>query len=200
MLLPSRSYRHHLPHWQSGLKVRVPSPFANKADIISICNRKQAITTSSITRTRKRTLYCGFGVRLNMSRIAYTVSRFAYCARLFELGSFRCKDCTTALPATVFETCCKDSGYILQQDLGYCIYSDNHVCRAPYSSDLRWRIVWQRIGMEHSFRTITQRLNISLGTAFNVFKTFEATGEIEPKHRKYSGSIVDSSTVFLIVV
>ena len=53
--------------------------------------------------------------------------------------------------------------------------------------------------MEHSFRTIAQRLNISLGTAFNVFKIFEATGEIEPKHRKYSASIVDSSTVFLIL-
>ena len=71
--------------------------------------------------------------------------------------------------------------------------------RAPYSSDLRWRIVWQRIGMEYSFRTIAESLNISLGTAFNVFKTFEATGEIEFKRRKYLGIIVDSNTILLIL-
>ena len=73
--------------------------------------------------------------------------------------------------------------------------------RAPYSSDLRWRIVWQRIGMEYSFRTIAQNLSISLGTAFNVFKVFEDTGDIEPKHRKYSGIIVDSiTTLFILAV
>ena len=71
--------------------------------------------------------------------------------------------------------------------------------RAPYSADLRWRIVWQRIGMERSFRMIAQSLNISVGTAFNVFRIFEVTGEIEPKHRKYSGNIVDNSTNLTIL-
>ena len=72
--------------------------------------------------------------------------------------------------------------------------------RAPYSSDLCWRIVWQHIGMECSLQTIAESMNISLGTAFNVFRRFEYPGEVEPKHRKYSGSIVDNSTVLDIVL
>ena len=51
----------------------------------------------------------------------------------------------------------------------------------PYSPDLRWRIIWQRMGMDLSFRKIAERLSISPGTAFNVFKRFEQTRSVEAK-------------------
>ena len=39
--------------------------------------------------------------------------------------------------------------------------------KAPYSNDLRWRIVWQRFGMELSLRKIAENLNVALGTTYN---------------------------------
>ncbi len=38
---------------------------------------------------------------------------------------------------------------------------------APYSVDLRHRIIWQRFGMELRFRSTAMNLNISIGTAYN---------------------------------
>ena len=52
--------------------------------------------------------------------------------------------------------------------------------KAPYSSDLRWRVVWQRIGMELAFRKIADNLCLSLGTVHNHFKRFQLTGEVAP--------------------
>ena len=74
--------------------------------------------------------------------------------------------------------------------------------RVAYASDLRWRIVWRRIGMEQSFREIARSLNVSVGTAFNVFKIFKDTGDVEPKHREYPGFIVTervAATILAIV-
>ena len=42
--------------------------------------------------------------------------------------------------------------------------------KAPYASDLSWRIVWQRIGMEHSYRIIVANLSIGLRTVYNALK------------------------------
>lgn len=53
--------------------------------------------------------------------------------------------------------------------------------KAPYSKDLRWRVVWQRIGMELSYREISKNLCLSLGTVHNHFKLFEHTGEVAAK-------------------
>ena len=53
--------------------------------------------------------------------------------------------------------------------------------RKPYSVDVRRRVVWQHIGMDLSFRSIACRLNISVGTAYNIFKLFELTGSVEAK-------------------
>lgn len=50
-----------------------------------------------------------------------------------------------------------------------------------YSDDLRWRVVWQKISMDLPFRTIAKNLNISVGTAFNVFSIFKSTGEVSAK-------------------
>ncbi len=48
--------------------------------------------------------------------------------------------------------------------------------RAPYSNDLRWRIVWQRIALDLGFQDIARNLN-----AYNIFKLFETTGEVDHK-------------------
>ena len=47
--------------------------------------------------------------------------------------------------------------------------------------DLRWRVVWQKIGMELSYRRIAQNLNVAVGTVYNTFKLFERTGSVEAK-------------------
>ena len=52
---------------------------------------------------------------------------------------------------------------------------------APYANDLRWRAVWQHIARELPFRVIAKNLSISVGTAHNIFKRFESTGEVDPK-------------------
>ena len=51
---------------------------------------------------------------------------------------------------------------------------------AAYSSDIRWKVVWQRAGMGLSFREIATRLQIGLGTAHRIYKKFEETGEVAP--------------------
>ena len=53
--------------------------------------------------------------------------------------------------------------------------------RAAYSQDLRWRVVWQRLALDLRYLLIARNLNISVGTAHNIFKLFEATGDVEPK-------------------
>ena len=53
--------------------------------------------------------------------------------------------------------------------------------KAPYSSDMRWRIIWQKFGMDLTYRQIARNLSISIGTVHNVLKLFEETGEVSPK-------------------
>ena len=78
---------------------------------------------------------------------------------------------------------------------------------APYANDLRWRVVWQHVALELPFRNIANNLSISVGTAYNIFKRFEDTGEVDPKpatkreslrkldshHRLYVISLIMSS-------
>ena len=52
--------------------------------------------------------------------------------------------------------------------------------KAPYSTDLRWRVVWQRIGMDLKYREIARNLNVAVGTVHNIFTRFESTGEVSP--------------------
>ena len=40
--------------------------------------------------------------------------------------------------------------------------------KAPYAADLRWRIIWQRIGMELSYWKIASNLNVALGTVYHI--------------------------------
>lgn len=50
--------------------------------------------------------------------------------------------------------------------------------KAPYSVDIRWRVVWQKIGMELQYRDIARNLNLSVGTVYNHFKRFRETGDV----------------------
>ncbi len=52
--------------------------------------------------------------------------------------------------------------------------------KAPYSADLRWRMVWQRCGLDLSFKAIAGRLCVSPSTVFNTIKLFEETGDVLP--------------------
>ncbi len=58
--------------------------------------------------------------------------------------------------------------------------------KAPYSADLRWRIIWQRFGMGLTYRLVAKSLNVSLGTAYNICRSFEESGSVTPKTREES--------------
>ena len=52
--------------------------------------------------------------------------------------------------------------------------------KAPYPADLRWRMVWQRFGLELSYKEIARRLNIAVSTAHAICRKFEDTGDVQP--------------------
>lgn len=56
--------------------------------------------------------------------------------------------------------------------------------RAPYSADLRWRIVWQRIAKELTFKQIGSRLGVSPSTAYRIYKLFVETSDVQAKKNK----------------
>ena len=53
-----------------------------------------------------------------------------------------------------------------------------------YSPDIGWRVVWQRLGMDLTFKQIAQRLQIAVGTAHRIFKRFMDTGDVSAIARK----------------
>ena len=53
----------------------------------------------------------------------------------------------------------------------------------PYHLDLRWRIIYQRIGMNKSFKDIAKNLIIGQGTAHRIVSHFVATGNVNPSTR-----------------
>ena len=53
--------------------------------------------------------------------------------------------------------------------------------KTPYSPDIGWRVVWQRLGMEMQFRDIARRLQIATSTAHRIFKRFEDSGDVAPR-------------------
>ena len=84
--------------------------------------------------------------------------------------------------------------------------------KRPYDGDLRWRIVYQRIGMNFTYQRIARNLNISTSTAQKIFKRFETTGSIEPTSSKTKvhlhsldqhteiyliGTVLENSSVYL---
>ena len=53
--------------------------------------------------------------------------------------------------------------------------------KAHYAADLPWRMIWQRIGMELSYRSITANLNVALGTVYHTNRLFIETGDVIAK-------------------
>ena len=56
--------------------------------------------------------------------------------------------------------------------------------KRPYPVDIKWQIVYQRIGMNSQFSDITKRLNIATSTAHRIYQQFDQTGDIQPVHHK----------------
>ena len=52
-----------------------------------------------------------------------------------------------------------------------------------YSDNIRWHIVWQKIGTELPYRTIASNLNVSLGTVHNIYQRYVDTGTVTPKQQ-----------------
>ena len=61
--------------------------------------------------------------------------------------------------------------------------SDEPGRKLAYSDDIRWHIVWQKIGMELPYRTIASNLNVSLGTVHNIYQRYVDTGIVTPKQQ-----------------
>lgn len=72
--------------------------------------------------------------------------------------------------------------------------------KAPYSQDLRYKMVWQRLAMELPFRTIAKNLNVSVGTVHNILKLFKRSGCVEPKIADLASTRVLSQDVELVVI
>ena len=72
--------------------------------------------------------------------------------------------------------------------------------KAPYSNDLCWRIVWQKAGMELSFRHIARDLNISISTSHSVYKKFQETGDVSPKIPDGEGKRILTEQQELLVI
>ena len=71
--------------------------------------------------------------------------------------------------------------YLARENSNRCMQMSAEPGRkAPYANDLRWRIIWQRLGMEHTFRQVSGSLNIAIGTVYNIFRRFESTGNVQP--------------------
>ena len=51
--------------------------------------------------------------------------------------------------------------------------------KAPYSADMRWRIIWQHFGMELTYTEVSERLNVSVSTVHSTCKKFENTGDVQ---------------------
>ena len=50
--------------------------------------------------------------------------------------------------------------------------------KTPYSNDIRWRVIWQRVGMELPFKDIAKHLNIASSTAHSIYHRFQRTGDV----------------------
>ena len=56
--------------------------------------------------------------------------------------------------------------------------------KSAYTSDIAIRVVWMRLGMDLSFRSIASRLQIGLGSAYRIYHRFEQTGEFAANKRQ----------------
>ena len=55
--------------------------------------------------------------------------------------------------------------------------------RSAYSKDIAIRIVWQKLGMDLTFRESFKHLQIGVGSAYRLYRRFIATGEFSSPKR-----------------
>ncbi len=51
--------------------------------------------------------------------------------------------------------------------------------KSPY-----WRVIWQRLAMESSFKAIGMRLQIAPSTAHRIFSQFKRTGDVTAQKQR----------------
>ena len=55
---------------------------------------------------------------------------------------------------------------------------------APYSADMRWRVVWKRFSKQQTFLEIAKSLEIAPSTAHRIFTEFIERGDVDPKGKR----------------
>ncbi len=53
--------------------------------------------------------------------------------------------------------------------------------RTAYSTDLRWRMVWQRQVLGHRYETVATNLNVDKATVWRIVKLFNETGQVNKR-------------------
>ena len=61
-----------------------------------------------------------------------------------------------------------------------CALSAEPAQTTAYSPDIGWRVVWQRLGKDSTFKQIGKRLQIAPSTAHRIFSRFRDTGNVAP--------------------
>ena len=56
--------------------------------------------------------------------------------------------------------------------------------KRSYSVDIRWRVVYQRIGLDPHFSAIAKRLNLATSTAHRIYQQFDRAGGVESMHHR----------------
>ena len=72
------------------------------------------------------------------------------------------------------------------------LWSAEPTWRAPYFNDPWWHILWQCTYLDYRYQKIASNPSISVGTADNIFKLFEATGEAGHKSQPKGERRLDS--------
>lgn len=80
-------------------------------------------------------------------------------------------------------------------------YSIEHSRTRAYSMDIRWRVVYRRIGMGQTLRSIAQDLHIALGTVYSWWRRFGETGDVSPtnRHARLQPSLLDEGRQTFLV-
>ena len=85
--------------------------------------------------------------------------------------------CSIALHIVAFSSAIQK--YEFQAILYDIVMSTEQGQKAPYSADMRWRMVWQRFGIELTYTEISERLNVAVSTVHSTCKKFENTGDVQ---------------------
>ena len=97
-----------------------------------------------------------------------------------EYGIFK-RDCNWQ-----YSRFCFPSNRVVRECMRVCVavMSAEPGRKVGYSSDIGWRVVWRRLGMEMAFKDISKHLQIAPSTAHRIFKRFQLTGDVKPLKQK----------------